>query len=288
MVASSGSRVCPHGASCPRYNARTVFLKLGGSLITDKHRPYTPLPNRLAALAESVAAARRARPALRLLVGHGSGSFGHWAAREGGDIRHGVHQPEDWRHFVRVWHAAQRLNRLVVDALLEAGVPAVAFPPSAAALARDGRLHRWDTAPLEAALEAGLVPVTYGDVAFDDRRGGVIVSTEEIFAFLAPRLRPRRILIAGVEPGVWADFPQCTRIVPEITPANAPALTAALGGSAAADVTGGMAAKVREMLALAERVPGLEVLIFDGRRAEEVEAVLLGARRGTRVVAADD
>ncbi len=265
-----------------------VFLKLGGSLITDKHRPYTPLPNRLAALAEAVAAARRARPALRLLVGHGSGSFGHWAAREGGDIRHGVHQPEDWRHFVRVWHAAQRLNRLVVDALLEAGVPAVAFPPSAAALARDGRLHRWDTAPLEAALEAGLVPVTYGDVAFDDRRGGVIVSTEEIFAFLAPRLRPRRILIAGVEPGVWADFPQCTRIVPEITPANAPALTAALGGSAAADVTGGMAAKVREMLALAERVPGLEVLIFDGRRAEEVEAVLLGARRGTRVVAADD
>ncbi len=269
----------------PRYNARMVFLKLGGSLITDKHRPYTPLPGRLAALAGALAAARRARPDLRVLVGHGSGSFGHWAAKQGGDIRHGVRQPEDWQHFVRVWHAAQRLNRLVVDALLEAGVPAVAFPPSAVALAEDGTLHRWDTAPLEAALAAGLVPVTYGDVVFDARRGGVIVSTEEIFAFLAPRLRPQRILIAGVEPGVWADFPQCTRIVPEITPANAPALAAALGGSAAADVTGGMASKVETMLALAAASPDVEVLIFDGRRGEDVQAALLGEPRGTRVVA---
>jgi len=264
-----------------------VFLKLGGSLITDKHRPYTPLPQRLRALAEALAAARRARPGLQVLLGHGSGSFGHWAAKEGGDVRHGVRGAEEWQHFVRVWHAAQRLNRLVVDALLEADVPAVAFPPSAGAVAEYGRLRRWDTAALEAALRAGLVPVTYGDVVFDTHRGGVIVSTEEVFAFLAPRLHPQRILIAGVEPGVWADFPRCTRIVPEITPANAPALATTLNGSAAADVTGGMASKVETMLALAAASPGMEVLIFDGRRAENVRAALLGARLGTRVVADD-
>ena len=260
-----------------------VFLKLGGSLITDKHRPYTPLPDRLRALAEAIAAARRARPEMRLLLGHGSGSFGHWAAQEG-DIRHGVREADDWRRFVRIWHAAQRLNRLVMDALLGAGVPSVAFPPSAAAMAEDGALRRWEVAPLEAALEAGLVPVTCGDVVFDTRRGGVIVSTEEIFAFLAPRLRPRRVLIAGVEAGVWADYPACTRVVPEITPANLATVLPALQGSAAADVTGGMAAKVREMLALAEAVPGLDVLIFDGRDAERVRVALLGASPGTRIM----
>ena len=262
-----------------------VFLKLGGSLITDKRRPYTPLPDRLKALAEAIAAARRARPEMRLLLGHGSGSFGHWAAQQG-DIRHGVRQADDWRHFVGIWHAAQRLNRLVVDALLAAEVPAVAFPPSAAALAENGALRRWDVAPLQAALEAGLVPVTYGDVVFDTQRGGVIVSTEEIFAFLAPLLRPARVLIAGVEAGVWADYPARTRVVPEITPASFAAVLPALHGSAAADVTGGMAAKVREMLALAESVPGLEVLIFDGRDAGQVQAALLGASPGTRIVGA--
>ena len=263
-----------------------VFLKLGGSLITDKRRPYTPLPDRLKALAEAIAAARRARPEMRLLLGHGSGSFGHWAAQEG-DIRHGVGEADDWRHFARIWHAAQRLNRLVVDALAEAGVPAVAFPPSAAALAEDGALRRWDVAPLQAALKAGLLPVTYGDVVFDARRGGVIVSTEEVFAFLAPRLRPRRVLIAGTEAGVWADYPACTRLVPEITPASVAEVAPALQGSAAADVTGGMAAKVREMLTLAENVPGLEVLIFDGRKAKRVQEALLGASPGTRIVASE-
>ncbi len=258
------------------------FLKLGGSLITDKQRPYTPRPDRLRSLAEAIAAFRQEHPSEPLLLGHGSGSFGHQAAQEGG-VRHGVAGPEGWAQFVRVWHAAQRLNRLVMDALLASGVPAVAFPPSASAWAEDGRLQQWPLAPLRAALDAGLVPVVYGDVVFDRARGGVIASTEELFAYLAPLLHPRRILIAGVEPGVWADYPACTRVVPEITPENLAEVMPALQGSAAADVTGGMAAKVKEMLALAARWPGTEVLIFDGRDPEVVAAALRGASPGTRL-----
>ena len=258
------------------------FLKLGGSLITDKHRPYTPLPERLAALAEVIAAFRRERPDEALLLGHGSGSFGHWEAQQRGWDDH-VADATGWVDFAHVGHAARRLNQLVMEALLAAGVPAVAFPPSAAAWASEGRVQRWLWEPLRAALKANLVPVVYGDVVFDAARGGVIASTEAIFAFLAPHLHPRRILIAGVEPGVWADYPACTRIVPEITPHNFAAVLPALQGSAAADVTGGMAAKVQAMLDLASQWPGTEVLIFDGRAPETVAAALRGASPGTRV-----
>ncbi len=258
------------------------FFKLGGSLITDKQRPYTPHLERLRSLAETIAEFRREYPSEPLLLGHGSGSFGHQAAQEG-SVRHGVGDVEGWGQFVRVWHAAQRLNRLVIDALLAAGVPAVAFPPSASAWAEDGRLQQWPLAPLRAALDAGLVPVVYGDVVFDRFRGGVIASTEELFAYLAPLLRPQRILIAGVEPGVWADYPTCTRVVPEITPENLIEIMPALQSSAAADVTGGMATKVQEMLALTARCPGTEVLIFDGRDPQMVAAALRGASLGTRL-----
>ena len=63
-----------------------IFLKLGGSLITDKARPETPRLDVLRRLVNEIAEARQAAPTLRLLIGHGSGSFGHAAA-----ARHATH-----------------------------------------------------------------------------------------------------------------------------------------------------------------------------------------------------
>lgn len=42
----------------------------------------------------------------------------------------------------------------------------------------------------QAALDAGIVPVVHGDVAFDEELGGTIASTEDIFAFLAKEMAP--------------------------------------------------------------------------------------------------
>ena len=99
-----------------------VFLKLGGSLITDKHQPETPRLEVLARLAGEIARALNAQPQLTLLIGHGSGSFGHTAALRH-NTRAGAHSPEHWRGFAEVAAAAGKLNRLVEDALRAAGVP---------------------------------------------------------------------------------------------------------------------------------------------------------------------
>jgi isopentenyl phosphate kinase len=265
--------------------AETVFLKLGGSLITDKDQPGIPRLDVIARLAGEIAAARRAAPGLRLVLGHGSGSFGHVPANKYG-TRQGVRSPAEWLGFVEVWREAAALNRLVMDALAAAGLPALAFPPSAAVLAEDGRLTAWQIAPLVASLEAGLLPVVYGDVVFDTQRGGTILSTEDLFDQLAIHLKPRRLLLAGLEPGVWADFPACTRLVERITPADLPGLAGGLGGSAAVDVTGGMRAKVEQCLSLAAAVAGLEAYIFSGLPAGNALQALSGESIGTRITAA--
>ena len=75
-----------------------VFLKLGGSLITDKHLADTPRLEVLARLAGEIARALNAQPQFSLLVGHGSGSFGHSAALRH-NTRAGAHTPEQWRGF---------------------------------------------------------------------------------------------------------------------------------------------------------------------------------------------
>ena len=256
------------------------FLKLGGSLITDKTKPRTPRMDVLKRLAVEIADACAQNPALRLVVGNGAGSFGHIPARRYG-TRQGVHTTEDWRGFAEVWHEAATLNRLVTNALHSAGLPAVAFPPSASVTARDGRVLAWDLSPIRNALQAGLLPVVHGDVIFDTVRGGTILSTEDLFEHLARQLHPERILLAGLEEGVWADYPICTRLIPEITPEILPQVAPALGGSSATDVTGGMASKVRQSLALVDELPGLEIQIFSGERHGQVKSALLGARVGT-------
>ena len=147
-------------------------------------------------------------------------------------------------------------------------------------IAAGGQAAAWDLSLLDAALEAGLLPVVYGDVVFDHTLGGTILSTEDLFTHLVPRLRPTRILLAGLEAGVWADYPACTSLVPEITPANYAQLATALGGSHATDVTGGMASKVRLALDWAQSVPGLEVCIFSASAPGSLTTRL--ARRAVR------
>jgi len=264
----------------PPYHTGLTFLKLGGSLITNKEKPRTPRLDALVRLAGEIAAALAENPALRLVLGHGAGSFAHVPAKKYA-TRQGVRTPDEWLGFAEVWWEAAALNRLVMDALRAAGLPAIALPPSATVTARDGKVAAWNLGPLQAALQVELLPVVFGDVIFDTVRGGTILSTEDLFDHLARQLKPQRILLAGLEAGVWADYPQCTRLIPEITPASFPEIAPALSGSNATDVTGGMASKVQQSLDLVEAIPGLEVMIFSGEEEGLVKAVLLGGKAGT-------
>lgn len=258
------------------------FLKLGGSLITDKSLPHSPRLEVLSRLAYEIAAARQSDPGLKLIVGHGSGSFGHIPARRHG-TRKGVRTPEEWQGFAEVWKEAAALNHIVVEALYVAGLPVIALPASASLVAEDGKALSWNLIPLTSALKAGLVPVIYGDVIFDQVRGGTIFSTEDLFMFLASQLHPQRLLLAGLENGVWADFPKRTQLINQITPQNIDAISPSLGRSNSVDVTGGMESKVRQMLSLVEENPGLEVLIFSGEIPGNILQALSGSGTGTRI-----
>jgi isopentenyl phosphate kinase len=248
-----------------------VFLKLGGSLITVKDQPRALRAELLARLMVEIAAARRERPELSLVLGHGSGSFGHLEAAKHG-TRQGVRSAAEWAGFAAVQAAAADLNHLVVAAANAAGLPVLNLPPSASAVCADGMIESMALEPLRAGLDHGLVPLVYGDVAFDQVRGGTIISTEDIFGYLAPRLPPGLILLAGIEPGVLTRWPD-GEVVPRLAPG---ARLGEVGGSHGYDVTGGMASKVQQMLFLVSARPGLEVRIFSGQPAGAVRAALLG------------
>ena len=272
---------------------KLVFLKLGGSLITDKTHAYTPQLDVLDDLAQQIAAALHDDASLSLVLGHGSGSFGHTAAREF-RTRDGLPRLADpdgrllssaeiryWHGFSQVWFQASALNRLVMEALLKAGIPSVALAPVSAVTARAGKVSHWNLAPLKAALAAHIVPVVYGDVIFDEVRGGTILSTEDLFEHLARELRPERILLAGLEAAVWADYPERKQNLEKITPSSFEYIKTRVGASHGADVTGGMESKVRQMLALTSEIPELTVQIFSGEQTGNIKKSLAGESLGT-------
>lgn len=257
-----------------------VLLKLGGSLITDKSSPRSLRRETLHRLANEIATARQLMPSLNLIIGHGAGSFAHVSAKKHG-TRRGVHTPDQWLGFAEVWWDAATLNRLVMEAFYGAGMPVISLPPSASVIAQGGAVARWDLGPLKSSLEVGLVPVIFGDVIFDLQRGGTILSTEDLFTHLVTQLHPGRILLAGIEAGVWQDFPDRTKVVPKITPQNYQDILHALGGSTATDVTGGMASKVDQAVDLIKDFSALEILIFSGDEPGILQDVLLGESHGT-------
>ncbi len=282
-----------------------VFLKFGGSLITDKSVPYTPRFDKLAELAADLSGVLQSYPNLSIVLGHGSGSFGHTAAREY-HTRDGLPSPSGkgaaltvrpsltvskgdrgerdyWQGFAEVWFQAVALNRFVMDSLHTSEVPSLALAPVSALTTSDGKVSGWDLTPLKAALAARLIPVIYGDVVFDSARGGTILSTEDLFAYLARELRPQRILLAGLEAAVWADFPARKQRVETLTPASFEGIKSGVGASRSPDVTGGMESKVRQMLELTQELPGLTVQIFSGEQPGNIQKALAGENLGTLI-----
>lgn len=242
-----------------------TFIKFGGSIITDKNGQEVANLPMIARLTSELSTARNAHPNRRILLGHGSGSFGHlYAARYG--IHRGLPPDADWIGFALTARAARRLHGILIDALLAARIPAFSLQPSASLESSGGLLTHWETDAISHALEHNLVPVIHGDVAFDTIQGSTIISTEALFTYLALRtlLKPQRIILVG-ETAVYTADPfhdPHAEPIPLITRANIDAVLKQVAGSRAVDVTGGMHSKIVMMWRLVETLPNLEIHII--------------------------
>lgn len=272
-----------------------VLVKLGGSLITLKDRPDTPRLGVIDRLAREIA---EAWPNLEggLILGHGSGSFGHAAAHDVGLLGDGASgrarlgSSEALARMARgaphVQRKAAELHALVMAALRKVDLPAFSIAPSSGATASEARILSFQAQPFALALSGSLLPVTYGDVVMDRERGASILSTETVLAGLADSLPDHgwaveRAIWLGETDGIY-DADGGT--VSSVSAALGERLRHSVGGSGATDVTGGMAHRLDTALALAAR--GVRSWIGDGTREGVLARALIGEEVGGTVVPA--
>ena len=260
----------------------TILIKLGGSLITDKTKAKTFRPESVRRIAKQLVHLRHHSQSYRIIIGHGSGSFGHFEARKYRTVE-GVHSEREIQGFAQVGAVAAELSLLVLSEFLAAGLPAMRFQPSSTLLASDKQIKSYDSRALAMALDQQLIPLIHGDIALDERIGGTIISTETLFAHLVARLGVQQIILLGEVDGV---LDQQGELIPRITPSSLADVRSALAGSHGVDVTGGMLQKVASMVALVRDHPLSSVIIADGRRDNVLVDLLIHRRAiGTRICA---
>jgi len=260
---------------------KLILVKLGGSLITDKLRPYVARPAIIRRLAREIKTAWD--KGFRFVVAHGSGSFGHTSAVEY-RTADGIRKKEDVFGLAVVQQDAIKINRIVNKIFLQEGLPCLSFIPSSFTSARDKKLDKIFVRPIIQALKIGALPLVFGDVILDKKLGCCIFSGEVTLSNLIKPLttagfKITKAIQCGITKGVYDEK---GKMVPTITNDSLSCLVEALGDSDGADVTGGVKHKIEECLKMANS--GIDSLIIDGRRRGELLKAIVGRKvKGTVV-----
>ena len=257
-------------------------IKLGGSVITEKGKPFTEKLDVIQRLAKEIHEARQEKD-FALIVGHGGGSYPHVPATEF-NVHKGVIDEKSYEGIAKVQDAASRLNRIVVRELIAAGENAISVQLSSTSVSENGRIKEMYLKPMRMMLDYGMIPVPYGDVGLDTKQGCCILSTEEIINYITqnaklmlPDYNLNRIIIGGRVDGVFTGNPDDTedaKLIPVITPENIDEVGQYLAESSGIDVTGGMRQKIESMLELAEK--DIESEIINVGKPGYLKKALLG------------
>lgn len=263
-------------------NKPIVLIKIGGSLITDKNKPFTVNQKALKIIAKEIKNVV-SKTDKQLIIGHGAGSFAHLPAKKYNTIN-GAETEKDFLGMAKVCDAACNLNRIVVKELLKAGLPAVSFSPLSIFISEGFKMKSLSLEPFKQLLKTSVLPVVYGDVISDSQKGCTIFSTERVLGYLGLQLKKQgfeieKIIHCGKTDGV---YDQNGKTIPLINKENFEKHKKGLNGAGGIDVTGGMLHKVEESLKMAQK--GVPALIIDGVEKGSLFKAVLGKKvLGTRI-----
>lgn len=231
-----------------------IFIKCGGSFITDKQKPYTARPAAIKRIAMQLKQALQQHPDVQFVLGNGAGSYGHYAVLEH-NIKNGIQNTDQIYGCACVHDAVSRLHTLVIQECLAQHIPVLSLQPSAMLTTEDGQVKTQSCESFFGFIEQGIIPCVYGDVVYDETKGCHIVSTEMVFeilihALIQKKYKVRQILYITTVPGVLDEKED---IIPKITPQNYEEIAQMFTQTQGYDVTGGMQHKIERALHFAQK-----------------------------------
>jgi len=260
---------------------RLAIIKIGGSVITDKERIFTPRIDVINGIARELS---NALNNWRIVLIHGAGSFGHPLA-----YKYGLHLGfKDRNQIIGVAETKLsmiRLSEIVVESLVRHGVSAVPMYPMDFMVMTDFRISRVFIEPIKMLLSLDITPVICGDTVLDVKHGFGILSGDQIASRIASEIGADRVVFGTDVDGVYTSDPKKSvnaKLIDTITPSSFSEVIKFVGCSTSSDVTQGMLGKLREALILAEK--GIQVVIGNMLKYENLRLLLDGNTKCTRII----
>jgi len=266
---------------------KLLFIKLGGSILTDKTVEKSVQYDVLRSLVSQIKQILEERPNLQLVIGHGQGSFAHYPAKKY-RIHEGFVDPDAKIGCAVTLDVVAQLNRIIITEMLVQKLPAVSLFPSQICTARDGTPQSTYLDTLEEYLRLDLIPVMTGDVIVDAKNGSTIWSADFLLPYFARSLRTKGWQIDSIihvtkTPGVYKDVTHLERGVFDfISPQLFDSIAHTLGSAEGVDITGGMLEKVSHAVELAQ--DGIETIIVNNDDNNLAKAVCEGIVKGTKII----
>ncbi len=256
-----------------------VILKIGGSVLTEKHKSRPILRERLIQhIASTLARVWRSPHAPRIILLYGGGSFGHPLAHRY-RLMDSPLNLRTLRGFGYTTTAMRYLGNRLADIFLAAGLPVIPLQTSAFIRQRRGRLHFTDFTTIDAIVGHGGIPLLGGDVVIADQERTVIASADTLLVRLAAHFRNAELLFAADVEGVYDVFPPPQGVRPHSHLSRKDLATIVKGSTLISrrDVTGGMIGKLKTLLQL----KNARVVIFNGRTSKNFGIAFAGKNIGT-------
>ncbi|MHA1166207.1 MAG: isopentenyl phosphate kinase [Candidatus Hodarchaeales archaeon] len=264
-----------------------TIIKMGGALITDDSKEFTANTIVIRDIARQIAKHLTSNSNRRFIFIHGGGSFGHVHA-----AKYQLNRGYDSNNapgFVITHDAMLELNGIVRQIFAEEGIQLLVFPPLAFCIMENGRVTASFCEPIAKALKHGFIPVTFGDVAFDEKTGYKILSGDQLPSVIYESLHEisRVIFLTNVDgvynkhPGIYKDavLYENIDVLSLKDPAKLFEITATTEGKTR--VTGEMGKKVEELIPLAKR--GVECWIINSKEDRLQKLLETGSTKGTRI-----
>ena len=233
-------------------------VKLGGSVITQKDKPFTINVPVLCCLAQQISRYLRENPQVALVLIHGGGSFGHTLVRECLSAYSDITQ----ECFVRVAHYMMMLNSAVLEILLANNIKALSIPTRSICYVSGSEVI-CNVEQIRRYLDSGICPVVFGDVVIDTRNMKyAVVSGDRLAHIIARELRAKEIVFVTDVEGIFTSDPKKNRSARLIRELKANEVYSKVEFKEVTDVTGGMGAKVGELIR--HCTEGAKILVVGG------------------------
>ena len=159
-----------------RDNDEFVLLKLGGSLLTDKDKPYSIREDVVKSAIQQIIDANK-----KLILIHGGGSFGHPLAKEY-SISAGINSsiPHQILGLTKTHQSMNNFNSYLINLFLENKYPALSIQASSIFIKDSLKISTQSIDIIETALDLNILPILYGDIILDKQGSFSIISGDQI------------------------------------------------------------------------------------------------------------